>query len=402
MANSTLFYNAHLVTLDCDEGYGTIEHGSMVVESGRIAWLGALAQCPTQYEHSERINCHSKVITPCLIDSHTHCVYAGQRSEEFELRLTGVSYEQIAKRGGGIRSTVQATRKASDGDLLEQSLPRVQHLIDEGVGVIEIKSGYGLDLETELKMLRVAKMIADILPIQIRTTFLGAHALPVEFDDKQAYIDHVCNDMIPAVVDSGLADFVDVFCESIGFSLNQTEQVLKAAQKYHLGIKIHAEQINNLGGASLAAQYGALSVDHLEYLDEAGVSSLANSQTVATLLPGAYYFLKEKQQPPIDLLRQHNIPMAIATDCNPGSSPTTSLLLMMNMACTLFGLTPIEAIRATTINAAKALGMHDQYGTLSAGKQADFILWDIDHPAELSYRLANNPNFKRYRHGELL
>lgn len=402
MANSTLFYNAHLTTLDCDQGYGAIEHGAMAIEAGHITWLGAMAKCPSQYERSERINCHGNVITPCLIDSHTHCVYAGQRAEEFELRLTGVSYEQIAKRGGGIRSTVKATRKASDGELLEQSLPRVQHLVDEGVGVIEIKSGYGLDLETELKMLRVAKMIDDILPIQIRTTFLGAHALPVEFDDKQAYIDHVCNDMIPAVVDSGLADFVDVFCESIGFTLAQTEQVLKTAQRYHLGIKIHAEQINNLGGAALAAEYGALSVDHLEFLDEAGVSSLANSQTVATLLPGAFYFLKEKQHPPIDLLRQHGIPMALATDCNPGSSPTTSLLLMMNMACTLFGLTPVEALRATTINAAKALGMHDQYGSLSVGKQADFVLWDIDHPAELSYRLANNPNFKRYRHGELL
>ena len=395
-----LFINANLVTLANKSGYDIKEKAAMAVDNDRIAWRGDLDDCPAEYRDSQRIDCQNRWITPCLIDCHTHAVYAGGRAEEFEMRLNGASYEDIAKNGGGIRSTVKATRAASEQELLNQSLPRVQHLINEGVGVIEIKSGYGLDLETELKMLRVAKQIGELLPIEVRTTFLGAHALPEEFNGKQAYIDHVCNDMIPAVAKENLADYIDVFCESIGFDLAQSEQIFKAAQKHALKIKIHAEQLNNLGGSALAARYHALSADHLEYLDQAGVEALAKSGTVATLLPGAFYFLREKQLPPIDLLRDHSVPIAIASDCNPGSSPTTSLLLMHNMACTLFRLTPAEALRGTTINAARALGIDSDYGSLSIGKKADFIIWDIEHAAELSYRLANNPTFQRYRQGE--
>ncbi len=397
MPNATSYYNTHLVTCDGDD-YGIIENGALVIEDDKIKWLGAEKDLPAGY--SKDIDLAGKWVTPSLIDCHTHCVYAGNRAQEFEKRLTGVSYEDIAKQGGGIVSTVKATRAASEDELLAESIPRVQHLIDEGVAVIEIKSGYGLDLETELKMLRVARKIDELLPITVRTTFLGAHALPKEYSDKQAYIDFVCQEVMPAVAEQDLADHVDVFCESIGFNLQQTEQVLHTAQQLNLNIKTHTEQLNNLGGSALAAQYNALSCDHLEFLDENGAKALAQSGTVATLLPGAFYFLKETQKPPIDLLRQYNVPMAIATDCNPGSSPTTSLLLMMNMACTLFGMTPLEALKGVTINAAKALDLDYSYGQLGTDKIADFVAWDIEHPSELSYRLANNPNLKRYKPGD--
>ncbi|MDF1655799.1 MAG: imidazolonepropionase [Coxiellaceae bacterium] len=398
MPKTTTYYNANLVTCINENDYGIIENGAMTVEDNKIKWLGATADLPGQYQ--KNIDLEGRWLTPTLIDCHTHCVYAGNRAQEFEKRLTGVSYEDIAKQGGGIVSTVKATRAASEDDLLAASIPRVQHLIDEGVGVVEIKSGYGLDLDTELKMLRVARKIGEQLPITVRTTFLGAHALPAEYTDKQAYIDYVCDTVMPAVAEQQLADHVDVFCESIGFDLSQSQQVLQAAHTHNLAIKMHAEQLNNLGGSALAAEYGALSCDHLEYLDEAGVKALAKAGTVATLLPGAFYFLKEAKKPPVDLLRQHKVPMAIATDCNPGSSPTTSLLLMMNMACTLFGMTPLEALLGVTRNAARALGLDHNLGQLAIDKTADFVAWDIAHPAELSYRLANNPPLKRYKPGD--
>ncbi len=398
MPNHTVYYNANLVSCAAANDYGIIESGAIVVEDNQIKWLGPTTDLPNDY--SKDIDLEGKWVTPALIDCHTHCVYAGNRAQEFEKRLTGVSYEEIAKQGGGIVSTVKATRAASENELLAASLPRVEHLINEGVGVIEIKSGYGLDLETELKMLRVAGKINELLPISVRTTFLGAHALPPEYTDKQAYINHVCQTVMPAVAEQQLADHVDVFCESIGFDLKQTEQVLQAAQQHKLAIKIHAEQLNNLGGSALAAKYDALSCDHLEFLDEAGVKAMANAGTVATLLPGAFYFLREARKPPVDLLRQHNVPIAIATDCNPGSSPTTSLLLMMNMACTLFGMTPVETLLGVTKHAASALGLAHSYGSLAIGKTADFVAWDIEHPSELSYRLANNPHLKRYKPGD--
>ncbi|MDF1759712.1 MAG: imidazolonepropionase [Coxiellaceae bacterium] len=398
MPNHMVYYNANLVTCAEPNDYGIIENGAIVVEDNKIKWLGPATDLPNNY--SKEIDLDGKWVTPALIDCHTHCVYAGNRAQEFEKRLTGVSYEDIAKQGGGIVSTVKATRAASEDELLAQSFPRVEHLINEGVGVIEIKSGYGLDLETELKMLRVARKIGETLPITVRTTFLGAHALPAEYTDKQAYIDYVCSIVMPAVAEQQLADHVDVFCESIGFTLSQTKQVLQTAHDLKLAIKIHAEQLNNLGGSALAAEYGALSCDHLEYLDEAGVKAMASASNVATLLPGAFYFLKESKKPPIDLLRQHNVPMAIATDCNPGSSPTTSLLLMMNMACTLFGMTPVETLLGVTKHAASALGLAHSYGSLAIGKTADFVAWDFEHPSELSYRLANNPHLKRYKPGD--
>ncbi|MDF1796104.1 MAG: imidazolonepropionase [Coxiellaceae bacterium] len=398
MPNTTTYYNANLVTCTNDSDYGIIENGVIVVEDNKIKWLGTVSDLPNEYQKD--VDLKGRWVTPALIDCHTHCVYAGNRAKEFEMRLTGISYEDIAKQGGGIVSTVKATRAASEDELLAASIPRVEHLIAEGVGVIEIKSGYGLDLETELKMLRVARKIGELLPITVRTTFLGAHALPAEYQDKQAYIDYVCDTVMPAVVEQQLADHVDVFCESIGFDIAQTKQVLQKAHNLNLAIKIHAEQLNNLGGSLLAAEYGALSCDHLEYLDEAGVKALAKAGTVATLLPGAFYFLKETKKPPIDLLRQHNVPMAIATDCNPGSSPTTSLLLMMNMACTLFGMTPLESLLGVTKNAAKALGLDHSHGQLAIDKTADFVAWDIEHPAELSYRLANNPQLTRYKPGD--
>lgn len=392
--------NANLVTLDSKKDYGIIENATLVFENGIIKWIGKEAYLPEQYNQIEQIDAEDQYLTPSLIDCHTHCVYAGDRASEFEQRLNGISYEQIALNGGGIRSTVSATRKASEQQLLDESMPRVQHLINEGIGVIEIKSGYGLELETELKMLRVARRLGELLPIEVKTTFLGAHALPPEYNNKQDYIDTVCQQMIPRVAELGLADYVDVFCETIGFNLAQTEQVFKSAVKHHLPIKIHAEQLNLLGGAELAANYRALSADHLEYLDQAGATTMAAHKTVATLLPGAYYFLREERKPPVALLREHGVDMAIATDCNPGSSPTTSLLLMMNMACTLFRFTPLEALKAVTLHAAQALGLSKDYGTLSVGKKANFVLWDINNPAELSYRLANNPRIQRYHQGE--
>lgn len=389
-----VWFNANIATMEENTPYGLRTNAILAVKGGKIAWIGQPEELNDSLGNlAERAHdVQGKCITPGLIDCHTHLVYAGNRYHEFELRLKGASYEQIAKAGGGIRSTVAATRAASEDELFEQSLQRAKALLSGGVTLIEIKSGYGLDLVTELKILRVAKRLQSVLPLNVSLTFLGAHALPAEYQGKaDAYIDLVCQEMIPAVVQESLADAVDVFCETIGFSLDQTRRVFETAKKYGLGIKCHAEQLSDSGSAALAAEYQAWSVDHLEFLSEAGVKAIAKSGTVAVLLPGAFYFLREKKLPPIDLLREHQVPMAIATDCNPGTSPVTSLLLMLNMACILFHLTPEEALAGVTRHAAKALGRAHDRGQLKVGYQADFIIWNVSHPAELAYNIGLNP-----------
>ncbi|MDH3670285.1 MAG: imidazolonepropionase [Gammaproteobacteria bacterium] len=381
--------------------YGAIEDGALAVKDDRICWLGSRRDLPKETPTDIPIyRCDGRWITPGLIDCHTHLVYGGDRAREFELRLTGVSYEEIARRGGGILSTVKATREASEQELVDATRPRLQALMAEGTTTIEIKSGYGLDIETEAKMLRVARALAGTNPVTVVTTFLGAHAVPAEYADcSDDYIEFVCSEALPAIAKQGLADAVDAFCEDIGFSRSQTERVFQAAQALGLPIKLHAEQLSDLGGAQLAARYGALSADHLEYVSEEGVAALASAGVVAVLLPGAFYFLRESKRPPIDLFRKHRVPMAVATDSNPGSSPVGSLLLMLNMACTLFALTPEEALMGVTDNAARALGMADTIGTLEVGKKADFVVWDIDHPAELAYRFGFNPCYQIVKHG---
>lgn len=377
-----------------DIPYGLIKNAAIAVKDGNVAWLGPMIELPDSPEalSSQVHDLKGKCVTPGLIDCHTHLVFAGNRYQEFELRLKGASYEEIARAGGGIRSTVAATRAVSEEALLQQSLKRARALLSEGVTTVEIKSGYGLDLATELKMLRVAKQIEQQLPMTVLTTLLGAHALPPEFQGRQdAYIDLVCDEMIPQVAREQLAVAVDVFCEKIAFNLEQTQRVFEAAQKNGLAIKCHAEQLSDSGSSALAAQYRALSVDHLEFISEKSIKAISDSETVAVLLPGAFYFLREQQLPPIELLRRHDVPIAIATDCNPGTSPTTSLLLMLNMACTLFRLTPEEALIGVTRHAAKALGLEKTHGTLEIEKVADFVVWDIDHPAELAYWVAMNP-----------
>ncbi|MCB1369492.1 MAG: imidazolonepropionase [Rhodobacteraceae bacterium] len=342
------------------------------------------------------------VMTPGLIDCHTHVVYGGNRAAEFEARLEGADYKEIARRGGGILSTVRHTRAASEEELFAAALPRLRALMAEGVTTIEIKSGYGLDLETELKLLRVARRVADELPIRVSPTLLGAHALPPEFAGRSDdYITLVCEEMIPAAAEARLADAVDVFCESIAFSVAQCERVFEAAARHGLAIKGHTEQLSNLGGSAMAARHGALSVDHIEYLDEVGVAAMAASGTVATLLPGAFYFLRETQRPPIALLRQYDVPMAVATDVNPGTSPLASILLMMNMACTLFQLTPTEALRGITANGARALGLGDRVGTIAPGMQADLCLWEVEQPAELAYAFGPARLRQRVLAGEM-
>lgn len=399
----TLWVNACLVTLN--EGYGLIENGAIAANNGRIVWLGQEADLPGLPKDlaSAVYDVKGCCVTPGLIDCHTHLVYAGNRSNEFELRLQGATYESIAKADGGIQSTVAATRAASEDELYRQSLKRAEALMAEGVTTLEIKSGYGLDLETELKILRVAKRIGEELPLTVSLTFLGAHALPLDYKDKSdEYIDLICHDMLPAIVDAGLVDNIDVFCEKIAFTLAQAERIFKAAKEFGLHIKCHAEQLSDLGCSSLAAKYNALSVDHLEFLSEEGVKALGASNTVAVLLPGAFYFLREKQLPPIKLLNEHKVPIAIATDSNPGTSPVTSILLMLNMACTLFNLTPEAALIGITKNAAKALGLEKSHGTLTVGKVADLIVWDIKHPAELSYRIGCNPLLSVIKNGVIV
>ena len=391
-----LFLDANLATMDPARGeYGAL-HGAALATSGdRIAWLGEAKDLPGRPEKLaetvERLDGHW--ITPGLVDCHTHMVYGGDRSQEFEERLQGVSYEEIARRGGGIRSTVKATRTAPPGALRASATNRLRRLLAEGVTTLEIKSGYGLDTATELRMLRTARTLGQELPVTVRTTFLGAHAFPPEYADRpDAYIDLVCGEMLDSVVAEGLADAVDAFCEGIALSPAQTERVFTAAKAKGLPVKLHADQLSNLSGAALAARFGALSADHLECTDEAGAKAMAASGTVAVLLPGAFYTLRDERVPPVDAFRRHGVPMAVATDSNPGSSPVLSLLLMLNMACTLFRLTPEEALAGVTRNAAKALGLSDEIGTLEVGKRADLALWHVDHPRELAYWVGGNPS----------
>ena len=365
-----------------------LEKRAIALAKGRIAWCGAVSDLPSSIQQQAKIveDCEGQLVTPGLIDCHTHLVYAGNRADEFKKRLEGLGYAEIARAGGGILSTVKHTRAASEEELLLQSLPRIKALAAEGVTTVEIKSGYGLDLETELKMLRVAKRLGELSSLRIRTTFLGAHAVPAEYKNKtQAYVDFLCDDMLPAVAESGLADAVDVFCESIAFSLAQTEQLFSKAKSLSLDIKCHAEQLSNLGASQLAASLGALSCDHLEHLDPAGAAAMAASGTIAVLLPGAYYFLRETTKPPIELLREMGVGIAIATDSNPGSSPTTSLLLMLSMACQFFGLTVPEVLAGVTHQAAKALGLANETGTIAVGLAADLVRWSVNDSASLCY-----------------
>jgi imidazolonepropionase len=379
-----LLENANLATmLRVGQPYGAVHDGAVAIAGGSIIYAGPRADLPDLVPAVVH-NCQGGWLTPGLIDCHTHLVFAGNRAGEFEQRLNGASYEDIARAGGGIISTVKATRAADESELYDAARARLLRLLEEGVTTVEIKSGYGLDTQTELRMLRVARQLAQELPVTVKTTFLGAHALPPEFPDSDRYIDYLCSDMLPAVAEAGLADAVDVFCEGIGFSTAQCEKVFTAAGQYGLPVKGHVEQLSNLGGAVLACRYNALSVDHIEYLDPADVAALAQSATVAVLLPGAFYFLGEKQLPPIAALREQAVPMAVATDLNPGSSPIASLLFAANQACVLFGLTPEESLRGISCNAASALGLNNK-GVLQAGADADIALWHIDQPADLVY-----------------
>lgn len=383
-----------------------IADGVIVVHQGQIAWVGAQKDMPADL--SKRLDLDRQhdgggaLVTPGLIDCHTHLVYGGKRSHEFAMRLAGAGYEEIAKAGGGIASTVRATREASEQELFDSAALRLQPLLDEGVCAIEIKSGYGLSLEHERIQLRVARRLGEVFGITVRTTFLGAHALPPEYAGRsQDYIDLVCNSMLPALAQEGLVDAVDVFCERIGFSLAETEQVFRSAQSLGLPLKLHAEQLSSMGGAELAARYGALSCDHIEHLTAEGIAAMKASGTLAVLLPGAYYFLRDTQLPPIEALRQAGVPMAVSTDHNPGTSPALSLLLMMNMASTIFRLTVPEAIAGVTCNAAKALGIQDSHGSIAAGRPANFILWPCQDEADLVYWIGQHPSCKVVRQGRI-
>lgn len=394
MGHHKILTGARLATMVTGDDYGLIENGALVLSGDRIVWVGPAPELPAHFDGPVR-DLAGRLVTPGLIDAHTHIVFAGDRAREFEMRLGGASYAEIARAGGGILSTVTATRAATPDALVAQALPRVDALLAEGVTTLEIKSGYGLEAATELNMLRAARRIGAERPVRIRTTYLGAHAIPPEYAGRaDAYLDEICLPTLRAARAEGLVDAVDGFCESIAFSPDQIARVFETAAALNLPVKLHAEQLSNLGGAALAAGFGALSADHLEYLDAPGVLAMARAGTVAMLLPGAFYTLNETRKPPVDLLRQNNVPIALATDCNPGSSPLTSLLLAMNMGCTLFGLTPAEALHATTTNAARALGLADA-GTLAAGQRADLAIWDVTHPAELAYRIGFNPLHQR-------
>ncbi|WP_193187809.1 imidazolonepropionase [Nisaea sediminum] len=379
--------------------YGLVESAALAIREGDIIWLGPESEMPTSMSVWPQEDLGGRLVTPALIDCHTHIVFGGNRAREFELRLKGASYEEVARAGGGILSTVTATRAASEDDLLASALPRVDALLAEGVSAIEIKSGYGLDIETELRMLRTARRIGKERPLRIRTSYLGAHAVPPEFKDRaDAYIDETCRIALDRAAEEGLVDAVDGFCEGIAFTPAQIDRLFARATQLGLPVKLHAEQLSDLGGARLAATYGALSADHLEYLGADGIAAMSGAGAVAVLLPGAFYTLRETKLPPVQALRDAGVPIAIATDCNPGSSPLTSLLLTMNMACTLFRMTPEEALAGATRNAARALGIEDA-GTLEVGKRADLAVWDVQEPAELAYRIGFNPLHRRYLQG---
>ncbi|TIM43845.1 imidazolonepropionase [Mesorhizobium sp.] len=398
-----LWRNARLATMaDSAAGLGIVEDGAIAARDGLIVYAGPEADMPAAFsQNAENVDCEGRWITPGLIDCHTHLIHAGNRANEFEMRLAGATYEEVTRAGGGIVSSVKALRAASQQELVAQSLPRLDALIAEGLTTIEVKSGYGLDLENEKKSLRAARLLGKNRPVTVTTSFLGAHALPPEAKgDKDAFIDLVANEILPAVTAEGLADAVDGFCEGLAFSPEQISRVFDAAKAAGLPVKLHADQLSNLHGAELAARYGALSADHLEYTDEAGAAAMARAGTVATILPGAYYFIRETKKPPIGLFRQHGVKMAVATDCNPGTAPLTSLLLTMNMAATLFGLNVDECLAGVTREAARALGLLGRTGTLEAGKSADLAIWDVERPAELVYRMGFNPLHARIWRGQ--
>jgi len=387
--HDTLWTNVNVYTAS---EAGTIENAAISVRDGRIAWVGAMpADGGKPVDAGEVIDGRSRWVLPGLVDCHTHLVFAGQRAGEFESRLAGSSYEEIARAGGGIASTVRSTREASEETLFQSAAGRLRQLLRDGVTTVEIKSGYGLTTRSEEKMLTVARRLGDAFPVHVVTTFLGAHALPPEYaDDRKGYLRLICDDMLPTLAGQGLIDAVDGFCEHIAFAPEEMGQVFDVARTLGLPVKLHAEQLSDSGGAALAARYGALSADHLEYLSEDSVRRMAESGTVAVLLPGAFYTLRDTQTPPVDLLRKHGVPMAVSTDANPGSSPALSLRLMANMACQLFSLTVDEALRGVTINAAKALGLDEEIGSIEIGKRADFVLLDVDEPAEFAYWLGGN------------
>jgi imidazolonepropionase len=388
-----LWVNARLARLgEGTSGLDAVERGAVGSVGGRIAFAGPMDELPAGADAAERIDCEGRWITPGLIDCHTHLVFAGDRAAEFEMRLAGASYEEIARAGGGIVSTVRATRAATEDELVAATLPRLDALLAEGVTTVEVKSGYGLDLGTEARALRAARRLGGERPVSVATTFLGAHALPPEAGgDKDAYVDLVCRGMIPAVARDGLADAVDAFCEGIAFSPEQVARVFAAARAAGLPVKLHADQLSNLGGARLAAEHGALSADHLECTDEDGVAAMARAGTVAVILPGAFYTLRETRRPPVEAFRRAGVPMAVATDCNPGTSPMTSVLLAMNMAATLFGMRVEECLAGVTREAARALGRLGETGTLAPGKWCDLAVWEVERPAELVYRIGFNP-----------
>ena len=393
---------ANLATMQqSDVPYGLVSGGAIVIRDGVISWVGSADVLPKEHADLAVIPMNGRLVTPGLIDCHTHIVFGGDRAREFEMRLEGASYEEVARAGGGIVSTVKATREADVDALIAGALPRLDALLAEGVTAVEIKSGYGLDRETELNMLRAARALATLRDVQIKTSFLGAHAVPAEYAGRaDAYIDEVCIPALRAVHAEGLVDVVDGFCEGIAFDATQIRRVFEAAQELGLPVKLHAEQLSNIGGTKLAAEFGALSADHVEYATDEDAAALAKSGTVAVILPGAFYTLRETQMPPIDSFRKHGVPMALATDCNPGSSPMTSLLLAMNMGCTLFRMTPEEALIGVTRNAAQALGL-TRNGQIAPGMRADLAVWDVKHPAELSYRIGFNPLHKRILGGAL-
>jgi imidazolonepropionase len=396
-----IWHRCRLATLSpVDPGLGLIDDGLIAAADGHIVYAGTAADAPSALDAKERIDCAGRWITPGLIDCHTHLVYGGNRAHEFEQRLMGASYEEIARAGGGIVSTVKATRQASTDALVAAALPRLDALIAEGVTTIEIKSGYGLELDTERRQLQAARRLGIERAVSVRTTFLGAHSVAPEMaGDKDGYIDTVCNAMLPAIAAEGLADAVDAFCEGIAFSVQQTAQVFAKARALGLPVRLHADQLSNLHGAALAARFGARSADHLEYADDDGIAAMAGAGTVAVLLPGAFYFIRETQLPPIEAMRRHGVRIALATDCNPGTSPLTSLLLAMNMGATLFRLTVDECVAAVTREAARALGLFERIGSLDAGKACDLAIWDIERPAELVYRMGFNPLHARVWRG---